>query len=130
MRRENQRALQKTAGEHAAKMAVPCMTVNDVDIVKLGAPLEVNVERLEKLLQSVIVRVQSQLARKAQGTDIVLVFVLHAKAARLDVAKLRKFLRQELNMDTCAAINFRREFVRQNCCIHNLVDGRKLEVDC
>ena len=120
MRRENQRALQKTASENATKVAVPRMTVNYIDIVERGSPLQVNVERLKNLLESIVMGIQSQLARETQSTDIILVFVLHAKATRLDMTKLCKFLRQELHMDTSTTINFWGKLIRQNCSVHKL----------
>ena len=119
MRRENQRALQKTASEHAAKVAVPRMAMDHVDILERGRPLEVDIERLENFLEAVVFGVEPELARKTERVDVIFVHVLNSKAARLDVAKLCKFLRQELHVDTGTAINFRREFVRQNCSVHN-----------
>jgi hypothetical protein len=89
-----------------------------VDILEGSGPLQVDIERLENLLEAVIDRVQAQLARKPDCTDIVLVYILAPEAARLDVTKFRKLLRKELDVDTCAAVNFRRKLVSKNCCVH------------
>ena len=113
-----QRTLQKPAGQHAAKMAVPRVAVNHVNILESGRPLEVDIQRLKNLLETVVFGIQPQLAGKAQCMDVVLIHVLRAETACLDMAKLCKLLRKELDVDTCTAINLRRKFISQNSCVH------------
>ena len=115
---EYQRALQKPAGQHTAKMAVPRMAVNHVNILESGRPLEVDIQRLKNLLETVIVGIQPQLAGKSQSMDVVFIHILRTKTARLDMAKLCKFLSKELDVDTCTAINLRRKLISQNSCVH------------
>ena len=119
MRREDERALQKAASEHATEMAVPGVAMDHVDILEGRGPLQVDIERLENLLETVVVRIQPELARKAQRADIVLIDILHTEAARLDVAKLCEFLREELDVYTCTAIDFRRKLIGKNSCVHS-----------
>ena len=118
MRREDKRALQKAACEHSTKMTIPRMTMYYIYVFERCCPLEVDIKRLENLLEMVVFRIQPQLARKAQSADIVFVFVLVAKTASLDMAKFRKLLREELDVNTCTAINFRRKLVSKNSCVH------------
>ena len=101
------------------------MTMYYIYIFERSCPLEVDIERLENLLEMVVFRVQPQLARKAQSADIVFVFVLVAKAPGLDMAKFRKLLREELDVDTCTAVDFRREFVSKDSSVHNIHNYNK-----
>ena len=94
------------------------MTVYNVDVVKFGSPLQIDIERLENFLEAVVLRVKAQLARKTDGANIVLVDILVAKATCLDMAELCKFLRQELHMDASAAVNFRRKLIGKNSSVH------------
>ena len=94
------------------------MAMYYVNVLEGRSPLEVDIERLENLLEALVGRAQSQLARKAKRTNVVFVDVLHAKTARLDMAKLCKFLRKELHVNTGTAVNFRRELVSQNSSVH------------
>ena len=125
VRREDQRALQKAARQHATKMAVPGVAMDDVDILERGRPLEVDIERLENFLEAVVRRIEAKLARKTESADIVLVDILAPEAAGFDMAKLCKFLRQELHMDTGTAVNFRRKFVSKDCSVHKSTSALK-----
>ena len=125
VRREDQRTLQQAARQHATEVAVPRMAMYYVNVLESRCPLEVDIERLENLLEALVGRAQSQLARKAKRTDVVFVDVLHAKTARLDMAKLCKFLRQELHVNTGTAVNFRGKLVSKNCCVH---DTQKIDL--
>ena len=116
---ENQRTLQKTTGKHSTKVAIPSVAVNDIDIVEGCRPLEVDIQRLENFLETVVLRVQAQLPRKTNRTDIVLVNILVAKTAGLHMAELCQLLGQELDVNTCTAVNLRRELVSKNSSVHN-----------
>ena len=116
---ENQRALQKTTGKHSTKVAIPSVAVNDIDIVEGCRPLEVDVQRLENFLEAVVLRVQAQLPRETNRTDIVLVNILVAKTAGFYMTKFCQFLGQELDVNTCTAVNLRRKLVSKNSSVHN-----------
>ena len=92
--------------------------MNHIDTIEGGSPLQVDIERLENLLEAVVFGVQRQLARKTDCTDVVLVKILATEAACLDMAKFRKFLRQELDVNTRTAINFWRKLVSKYSSVH------------
>ena len=99
------------------------MAMYYINVFERGSPLQVNVKRLENLLEAVVMGIQSQLAGETQSADVILVFVLHAKATSFDVAELGKFLTEELDVNTCTTINFWWEFIGKNSSVHNTVNS-------
>ena len=123
MRRENQRALQKATCDHATEMAIPCMAMNHIDILERGHPLQINIKRLQDFLETFISRIVLKLLAKANRTNVVGIVILRTKATGFYMAELGKFLAQELDVDTCTAIDFWRKFISKDSSIHRTNRG-------
>jgi hypothetical protein len=99
------------------------MAVNHINVFERRHPLEIDIQGLQDFLEAFVSGIVFELLAKADSANVVRIVVLRAKAAGLDVAELGEFLTEELDVNTCATIDFWWKLIGKNCSVHSIVNS-------